>query len=185
METTMSDVASIMNANKDGFLEGNGIVILILFLLFLSGGGSLFGGNNAMGNYATQSDIQRTADFSNISNKLDGITNGLSSVGYENAQLHNNTNMQMMNGFNSITNSLNIGFDSVNANINQLGNQMQSCCCEIKTQLLQDKYDSAQNQLTQAQNIIANATQTQNILNSLGRFYAYPPLATTTTTTTT
>ena len=59
---------------------------------------------------------------------------------------------------------------------------MDSCCCSIKTQMLQDKYDALENLYRTAQNDLSNAAQSQYILNALGRFVAYPPAAATAVT---
>lgn len=45
--------------------------------------------------------------------------------------------------------------------------------------MLQDKYDALENQYRTAQNDLSNAAQSQYILNALGRFVAYPPVAAT------
>lgn len=180
---TLSDIAAVMpkSANGDGFLEGNGIIILILFfLIFGFGGGAGFGGNG------TQAEVQRGFDTQAITSKLDGITNGLCDSAYENARLinqnmantmqgFNQTQMGMMQGFNGVDKSLCQGFGSVNESINQLSHQMEQCCCNLKTQMMQDKYDDLSRQYDQALAAITNATQTQNILNSLGRYVTNPP----------
>ena len=80
----------------------------------------------------------------------------------------------MLNGFAGVNQTLNSGFDAVNQNINDLSYQMQQCCCNLKTQMLQDKYDDVRNQLNMAQIAGSNAAQTQNILNTLGRYYMTP-----------
>lgn len=180
---TLSDIAAVMpkSTNGDGFLEGNGIIILILFfLIFGFGGGAGFGGNG------TQAEVQRGFDTQAITSKLDGITNGLCDSAYENARLinqnmvntmqgFNQTQMGMMQGFNGVDKSLCQGFGSVNESINQLSHQMEQCCCNLKTQMMQDKYDDLSRQYDQALAAITNATQTQNILNSLGRYVTNPP----------
>ena len=113
---SLSDIASV-TGNKDGFLEGNGIIILILGF----GGGAW--GNNQQG---TQAEVQRGFDTQAIISKLDGITNGICSNAYENAQLinqmnvnqmqnANTTQMAMMNGFNGVNSSLCQGFGGVHA----------------------------------------------------------------------
>lgn len=67
---SLSDIASV-TGNKDGFLEGNGIIILILFFLIFG-----FGGGGAWGNQqGTQAEVQRGFDTQAIINKLDGISN--------------------------------------------------------------------------------------------------------------
>lgn len=179
---TLSDIAAVMpkSTNGDGFLEGNGIIILILFFLIFGFGGGGFGGNG------TQAEVQRGFDTQAITSKLDGITNGLCDSAYENARLinqnmvntmqgFNQTQMGMMQGFNGVDKSLCQGFGSVNESINQLSHQMEQCCCNLKTQMMQDKYDDLSRQYDQALAAITNATQTQNILNSLGRYVTNPP----------
>ena len=116
---SLSDIASV-TGNKDGFLEGNGIIILILFFLIFGFGGGAWR-NNQQG---TQAEVQRGFDTQAIISKLDGITNGLCSSSYENAQLINQVNMNqmqnanqtqmaMMNGFNGVNSSLCQGFGGV------------------------------------------------------------------------
>lgn len=188
---SISDIASVMG-NKDGFLEGNGIIILILFFLIFSFGGGAWGNNNQ----GTQAEVQRGFDTQAIIGKLDGISNGICSSAYENAQLINQMNvtqmqnsnatqMAMMNGFNGVQNSLCQGFGGVQESINNLSHQMEQCCCNLKTQMMQDKYDALKNQYDQSLQAISNSVQTQNILSQLGRYYTNPPYAPTTGTTTT
>ena len=177
---SISDIASVIG-NKDGFLEGNGIIILILFFLIFG-----FGGGNWGGNQGTQAEIQRGFDAQAVIGKLDGINNGICSSAYENAQLINQANinqmqnanqtqMAMMNGFNGVNSSLCQGFGGVQESINNLSHQMEQCCCNLKTQMMQDKYDALKSQYDQSLQAISNSVQTQNILNSLGRYYTNPP----------
>ena len=182
---TLSDIAAIMpkNNNSDGFLEGNGIIILILFFLIFGYGGNGWG-NQGQAN--TQADIQRGFDTQSIISKLDGITNGLSDTAYENARLienntvstlqgFNQTQTSMLQGFNGVGATLNQGFNSVQESINNLSHQMEQCCCNLKTQMMQDKYDELNREYSQAVAAVTNAAQTQNILTSLGRYVTNPP----------
>ena len=74
------------------------------------------------------------------------------------------------------------GFNAIQQSLAELGYHMDSCCCSIKTQMLQDKYEALENQYRTAQNDLSNAAQSQYILNALGRFVAYPPAAATAVT---
>jgi len=67
------------------------------------------------------------------------------------------------------------GFNAIQQSLAQLGYHMDECCCSIKTQMLQDKYDALAEQYRTAQNDLSNAAQSQYILGALGRFVAYPP----------
>lgn len=181
---TLSDIAAVMPKNTtdhDGFLEGNGIIILILFFLIFGFGGW---GNNGNGNLSA--DMQRGFDTQAVISKLDGLSSGLCDTAYENARLieqntvtnmqgFNQTQMGMMQGFNGVDKSLCQGFGNVQDSINSLSHQMEQCCCNLKTQMMQDKYDTLNRDYQQALSAITNATQTQNILNSLGRYVTNPP----------
>jgi len=69
------------------------------------------------------------------------------------------------------------GFNAISAKLDQLGFQMENCCCSIKTQMLQDKYEALESKYLVAQNDLSNAAQSQYILGALGRFVAYPASA--------
>lgn len=117
---TMSDLsaADVLAMTKDnsGFLEGNGIIILLLFLLFLGGGFGTFGNTNASAQGSlTRAEMQDGFNNQNTVNTL------------------NNLNMGMTNGFNNIAIGMTNGFNGINQNINTLGFNMQQCCCDLKT----------------------------------------------------
>lgn len=87
----------------------------------------------------------------------------------------NQTQMAMMNGFNGVNSSLCQGFGGVQESINNLSHQMEQCCCNLKTQMMQDKYDALKTQYDQSLQAISNSVQTHNILSQLGRYYTNPP----------
>lgn len=96
--------------NGDGFLEGNGIIILILFFLIFGFGGGNFGMNRGSqcATAATVQDVSTGFGFNQLDNGIRGIERGLCEVGYANL---NQTNQ-------------------LGAAIAQLGFQNQQCCCE-------------------------------------------------------
>ena len=51
--------------------------------------------------------------------------------------------------------------------------KMTQCCCEIKTQMLQDRLTDAEARNVALQGQIDNANQTQTILNTMGRWVAW------------
>ena len=169
---TLSDIAAVMPKNTtdhDGFLEGNGIIILILFFLIFGFGGW---GNNGNGNLSA--DMQRGFDTQSVISKLDGLSSGLCDTAYENARLIEQNTVTNMQGFNQTQMGMMQGFNGVQESINNLSHQMEQCCCNLKTQMMQDKYDTLNRDYQQALGAITNATQTQNILNSLGRYVTNP-----------
>lgn len=172
------------NGNNNGW-NGDGawlIWIVLIFALFGFGGfgfGGFGGGGGAMQGYATQADIQRGFDTSNIVSKLDGITNGLSDGFYA-------MNTGLMNGFNGVDRAIcdvgyqtQNGFNTTNITIMQMQNALQAlisqCCCENREGQAQIRYDMAtqacglQNTMNNnARDIIDNQNAgTREILNYL------------------
>ena len=182
---SLSDIKAV--TNNDSFGGNNWLTAILIFAIIFGGfgGGGLFSGSKQ---YATNDEMQRGFDNQNTMSRFDDISSAIASSSYENAQLINNSTVQNMqnlygvstamnNGFNGVQASMNSGFDNLQTSINNLAHQMESCCCSLKTQMLQDKYDSAQNQLNMAEIASANAVQTQNILGQLGKYYSNPPYA--------
>lgn len=150
---SLSDIAAVTNGN-DSFGGNNGWWILIILFAIFGGWGngwanSGYGGAGAAGaanNYVLASDfatLQRQIDSTtaDIKQGVNGLANGLSSLGYD--------QLNQMNGINS--------------NIANLGFQLQQCCCDNKSQIAQVRYDMATdtcaitNAINQAaQNIMQN-----------------------------
>lgn len=112
---------------------------IILFLIFgafsnggWGGGFGGFGGRDGCCAPATCSDLQAGFNNQAVTNKLNGLENGLCSLGYD--------QLAQMNGIN--TNILNTGFGIQNAiqqgtvtgmqNTNALQTQLSSCCCGLE-----------------------------------------------------
>lgn len=141
---TMSvPVVTGLNDGNTGF-GGDGwwIILLFIFIAAFGGwGGNGFGSNNsgAMDNYVL------TSDFSQLSRqlsdatamterKLDSVTNGICSLGYD--------QLGQMNGINT----------NILTQSNALASQLASCCCENREAISGVNYNMA----TQA-NTITNA----------------------------
>lgn len=177
---------------NDNSMNGGGWLWAVVILLLVGGGGALFGGANAatvaVSNYATQADINSAINAQSTQNGLQNILLSSANNNYETARLidnqtmflanQNNTNqIAAINGFNAVNQNLSNGFSSISQQIAALNHNMENCCCSIKTQMLQDKYDALQNQYNATQNDLSNAAQTQTILNAMGRWVGYPPAA--------
>lgn len=116
------DVLALAKDN-DGFLEGNGIIILILFFLIFGFGGGGFGANRAVESYATQQDIVNGFNFNQLDNGIRGIQNGLCDLGYASLNQTNQLSAQIaQNGFNA-----------------------QQCCCETNRNIDATRYENAKN----------------------------------------
>lgn len=167
---------------SNAIMGGDWLIILILFILlgggFGGGYGNGFGGRgygagcgNGFGtgiidglglrtNIATTDDVYNSNAMQNLTAKLADIQHGISASAYENAALINGQG-------NNIVSTLNCGFNNVTTQITALSTQIQQCCCDLKTQLLQDKYDAVRAELLQAQGVIANTAQSHYIIDSL------------------
>lgn len=180
---TASDVALLGNNGFDG---GNGFMWLVLIILM--GGGGFWNRNNGPmvpPNVATSTDVQNT----NIMNQLQQIALSSANNNYETAQLinaqtntllqQNNTNLiNAIQGVNSVNMNLMNQTNVLSSKLDQLGYQMDQCCCSIKTQKLQDRLADAQTVIATQAGQISNANQSQYILSQLGRFVAWTPSGT-------
>ena len=154
----------------DGFGGGNAFVwifgLLILLGLF-NGGGFGFGGN---GDVATKDYVGSAIASQTTQAGIQDVL--LSSAGnnYEVAQRINDQTMQLMSQNNANTINAIQGFNALGSKIDQLGYQLDQCCCSIKTQMLQNRLDDANAALVAAQGAISNANQSQYLLSMLGSY---------------
>ena len=82
-----------------------------------------------------------------------------------------NTNLlAAINGFNPVNQSLASNFATVNQNLADLGYRMDRCCCEIKTQMLENRLADANAALVSSQTANAIAAQSQYLLSQLGTY---------------
>lgn len=159
---SLSDIAAVTgNRNDGGWGDGNGWwVLIILFAIFGGWGGNNGWGNNGNGGYAataaTQADIQRGFDTSAVTNKLNGLENGLCDGFYS-------MNTAVMTGTNTLQNAIQqastanlqntytlqnaIQQDTVAnmQNTNSISRQLADCCCENRAAIAQVRYDNATN----------------------------------------
>lgn len=150
------------SGNNGGMFGNDGWWAIILFAMIFgwgNGGWGGFGGGGNGGGYtataATQADIQRGFDTSNIIGKLDGITQGLCDGFYA-------MNNGMMSGFNNTNVALLQGFNGVQSQLCNMSAQNQACCCETQRLLERGFADTNYNLATQmcdVKNTIQNTTR--------------------------
>ena len=141
-------------------------VFLIIAVLF--GGGGLFGGGN------TQAQINEAINNQSVQNGLRDVLLSSANNNYETAQLISAQTRDYMQS--NYTNQINVvqGFNALQQQIADLGFRMENCCCSIKTQMLQDKYDETVRELTRAQNDASNSAQSAYLLSVMGKWVANP-----------
>lgn len=156
-------------------------LLWFLAFVFLAGGngfGGLFGGRAPMGPPpASQMDLTMGLNNQSILNELNALGLATQNNNYETARLISDQNLLMQSMNN--TNNINViqGFNQIAGKIDALSAQMASCCCEIKTQMLQDRLTDAQAKIVAQQATISNNEQTQYLLAQMGKWVANAPAA--------
>ena len=166
----------------DSTFSGGWIFAFLIIAVIFGGGGFGFGGNNAaMAGYATMADVNAAINNQSTQQALGAISLSSANNNYETAQLISNQNMQMMNqqnsnlvnaiqGFNQISSSVQGGFSNLSAQIADLGYKMESCCCGIKTMMLENRLQDVQAKLVSSENANAIFAQNQYLLSQLGTY---------------
>ena len=158
---------------------------LIIAVLFGGFGGFGFGGGNA----AAAVDVNGALATQSIQQSLGAIQLSSANNNYETARLIDNQTMYLMNqnntnlinaiqGFNTTTQAITSGFNTVNQNIANLGYKMEECCCGIKTMLLENRLQDTQIALQSEQNKAINAEQSAYLLSVMGKWVANAPATT-------
>lgn len=155
-----SDVAVLSGSNNradDGYGFGGGWAWWIIILLIFGWGGNGWGFGGNRGNGSTDfldSALQRGFDNQSVISKLDGISNGICSLGYDQLAQMNGINQNISNGFHGVDNAIcNLGyqtqqgFNSTNIALmqghNALQAQLADCCCQNREAIAQVRYDMA------------------------------------------
>ena len=141
-------------------------VFLIVAVLFGWGG---LGGNNQS--------VQAAIDNQTVQAGLKDIMLSSANNNYETAQLISAQTRDYMQS--NYTNQINVvqGFNAIQAALAGISNQIGSCCCDIKSTLLQDKYDAAIRENARLLADKSNADQSAYLLSVMGKWVANPAAA--------
>ena len=183
MDGNLSTGDLALMRDNDGLGANGGFFWVFALLILMFGmGGNFFGGgaNNALSDQMNQG-------FTN--QQLQQIALSSANNNYETAQLVNaqtNALMQQNNAnlINAIQGFNNLGLQIQNQT-NTLAQQLMgmqakldSCCCEIKTQMLQYRLQDAEAKNVQQAAEISNFNQNQYLLGQMGKWVANAPAAT-------
>ena len=160
---------------------GGGYLIFILAIFFLMFGmGGMGRGPMYPQNVATTDQVNQ--GFMN--QQLQQIALSSANNNYETARLVNEqTNLLQQQNNTNLINAIQ-GFNQMNLNLQNQTNilaqaiaaldaKMSSCCCEIKTQMLQNRYEDERAANVALRNDISNFQQSQYILGQTGRWVAW------------
>lgn len=159
--------------NGGGMWGGDNWILGLAALGLVFGGGFGFGGfgggGGALNGVVTRAELADSFNFNNLDNAVRGVQQGLCDgfyamntgilngfagvnnaicdLGYATQQGFNTTNVALMQGFNG-----------VQAGQAAIGNQIAGCCCDIREQIGQVRYDMATDTCA-IQNTIQNAAR--------------------------
>ena len=151
---SVADIAAVTGAqncrNNDGW--GNDwwaiIIILALFGGFGNRGG-LFGGTSGYGcgscAPATCADLQAGFNNQAVTNKLNGLENGLCSLGYDQLAQMNSIANTIQQGNFALQQTLNNNAIAQMQDTNAVSRQLADCCCENRAAIKDVQYTAAMN----------------------------------------
>lgn len=177
---SLADIAAVVGRNNGGLGDGNGLWAIILILALFGwggeGNGGLFGnrggGVSSSTTAAIDASLQRGFDTQTIVSKLDGITNGICNIGYDQLNQMNGINTNIMQTGFGITNAINASNVANMQQGNAFMTQLQNCCCKIENLLAEANYNRATDTCT-ITTAIKDAVQqiTQNCNNNARNLY--------------
>ena len=142
MDTT--GITTVMPVGNDGMFGGNGfmgIFGLLILLGLLGGGFGGFGGGNQQ--YATRDQVQNGFDTQNMQMQTSGILNAVTNGTAQTIAASTQNATNAINAIKDGNASLIREFGTVETALTGLAGQMQSCCCDIKQQVMQNDYNGA------------------------------------------
>lgn len=194
---TTGDLALMRDGNNNNFTNEGMWFVLLLFMM--AGGGFGYGNRAPMPqpNGVTQNELTNGLNNNAVQSQLQQIALSTANNNYETAQLINgqttallqqnsDNTINALQGFNNINMNLTNQGNLINQNImnqtnqlgskmDQLGYQIENCCCSIKTQMLEDRLENAQSVINSQAAQISNYNQSQYLLGQMGRFVAWNP----------
>lgn len=161
MENTGYSLSDIAAASGSEGFGGNSLWIIVLFLFALMGGG--FGGFNT-GNAARTEDIQRAVDLNSIQTGQANIAADIQRGIYEINGATKDAAYNNLSEIRDTQSAINAGNSNIVNNLTALQSNMQNCCCETKSMIMENRYLAEKN----ASDVMMNNTQnTQKILDAI------------------
>ena len=142
------DIPYVANGNcnnNGGFGDGDWIWAFLLFALLGNNGWGIGGGNRGgydvcCGTPATQADLANGFAQNTLQRGIDDIILGQAQAINYNNQGFAGLNSVINTGFAGVNNAIcTLGYQN-QAGFNALANQIASCCCDLKTMNLENRY---------------------------------------------
>lgn len=180
MENGLSTGDLALMKDGNGFGSNGGLIFILAIFFLMFGMGGINRGPMIDPNAATQDQVNQ--GFMN--QQLQQIALSSANNNYETARLiseqtnamqqQNNTNLiNAIQGFNQVNLNLQNQTNVLAQQIMALDAKLSSCCCDIKTQMLQNRYEDERAANVALRNDISNFQQSQYILGQTGRWVAW------------
>lgn len=135
------------NGYNNGFGFGGDWIWAIILLALLGNGGWGFGGggnggfmNYEIGRLATTNDVAMGFNNSAVLSSLNDIKLGQAQAINYNNQGFAGLNTALLQGFHNVDNAIcTLGYQNQQG-FNGIANQIASCCCDVKTELMQNRF---------------------------------------------
>ena len=174
----MSATEALALGKSDGFGGGSAFMWIFALLILMFGGNFGWGGRGPEPAGADQV----AQGFTN--QQLQQIALSSANNNYETAQLingqtnalmqQNNTNLiNAIQGFNNLGLQIQNQTNTLTQQLMGMQAKLDSCCCDIKTQMLQYRLADAEAKNVAQANEISNFQQSQYILGQMGRWVGW------------
>lgn len=150
-----ADVAAVTGGygrSNDGGWGNDWWAVIIILALFGGFGnrGGLFGGSYGGSGCgccapATCSDLQAGFNNQAVTTKLNGLENGICSLGYDQLNQMNGINTNIMQGNFALQQALNNNAIAQMQDTNAVSRQLADCCCENRAAIKDVQYNAALN----------------------------------------
>ena len=157
---SLADIAAVTGNNRNGAFGDDLWAVILLFALFGRGFGGFAGaGTGSCGCApATCADLQSGFDNQAVVNKLNGLENGLCSLGYDQLNQMNGINMAIAQGNFGLSQAItNMGVANMQ-DTNALSRQLADCCCDMRSGIKDIQFQNSQDTCA-ITNAIQNQTQ--------------------------
>ena len=147
---SVADIAAVTDGNgRNGYGFGEGwwaIIILMALFGWGRGGFGSYGSGSECGCCppATCSDLQAGFNNQAIINKLNGLENGLCSLGYDQLAQMNNLGAQIQQGIFGLQQAINNASVASMQDTNSISRQLADCCCENREAIMNLRFQNAQ-----------------------------------------
>ena len=159
-----------MGSNESVFGGSWLFAFLIIALMFGGGNGFGWGGSGNV-----EAAVNAAINNQTTQNGLRDVLLSSANNNYETAALISGQNL--LNAQQRSADQINViqGFNAIQQSLAAISTQLGTCCCDIKSTLLQDKYDSALRELAKAQTEAATKAQSEYLLSVMGKWVANAP----------